>query len=580
MKTKTSHKKEYIKYFVSSSVLIVVLMVLFLSICYSAFNSSGLISDLTSTVRIEANIRVTDVTVESATNSVVGNINYNTTVNNNTYTGKVLTDTTFTNTNSQITYKVEVTNFGNTEMGIANITGLPNNLTYELDSSNYNLGEKICDSVNANQCTLGAKKYIYVTIKYKSGSGTNTSTNLNASFDLNFKEMHKIYYEGNTLGYVIDGGNKTVSLGTTPPTYIKVTGTYTNYSYTNGSATINNATSDIHITEVHKIYIGNVEQQNMVDHNGNITIDLGNNAPSSSSNITITGTYTNSSYTSPNLTINGVTTDIHIIISASSVQFNTKLLSLTDNETPDANGIYTPASGTGCTNKLIYDGTTDNNLRFVGDNPCNYVTFNGETWRIIGVFNNITSDPLVKIINATSAYSTSVKYNNNNKNGSKVWGTNHLYTSMSSTSAATNSMTQSVQWNVGGPNNSTTPAQFYAAEIATKSNSLPIGLINVSDYGFATDNLSSCASVSVGSWAPATCSTNHDWLYFSSDGNTFTITTTQNSNYVYRITTGRVSYTTTVNTNSAARAVVFLKASILYNSGDGSSGTPYTLKES
>ncbi len=39
--------------------------------------------------------------------------------------------------------------------------------------------------------------------------------------------------------------------------------------------------------------------------------------------------------------------------------------------------------------QLIYDGTDDNNLRFIGADPDNYVTFNNETWRIIGVMNNI-----------------------------------------------------------------------------------------------------------------------------------------------------------------------------------------------
>ena len=42
----------------------------------------------------------------------------------------------------------------------------------------------------------------------------------------------------------------------------------------------------------------------------------------------------------------------------------------------------------GCTNTLAYDDF--GNLRFVGANPCNYVTFNGETagWRIIGIIDN------------------------------------------------------------------------------------------------------------------------------------------------------------------------------------------------
>ena len=35
------------------------------------------------------------------------------------------------------------------------------------------------------------------------------------------------------------------------------------------------------------------------------------------------------------------------------------------------------------------DDTSDNNLRFIGAAPENYVWFNDELWRIIGVMNNI-----------------------------------------------------------------------------------------------------------------------------------------------------------------------------------------------
>ncbi len=38
---------------------------------------------------------------------------------------------------------------------------------------------------------------------------------------------------------------------------------------------------------------------------------------------------------------------------------------------------------------LDYDGTSDNNLRYIGANPNNYVSVDGELWRIIGVMNNI-----------------------------------------------------------------------------------------------------------------------------------------------------------------------------------------------
>ena len=64
----------------------------------------------------------------------------------------------------------------------------------------------------------------------------------------------------------------------------------------------------------------------------------------------------------------------------------------------------------GETDELKFDNTIDNNLRYVGANPNNYVRFNNELWRIIGVFNNIdngsgTKETRIKIIrNETIGY--------------------------------------------------------------------------------------------------------------------------------------------------------------------------------
>ena len=44
------------------------------------------------------------------------------------------------------------------------------------------------------------------------------------------------------------------------------------------------------------------------------------------------------------------------------------------------------------TTGLAYDGTIDNNLRYIGANPNNYILFNDELWRIIGVMNNIETE--------------------------------------------------------------------------------------------------------------------------------------------------------------------------------------------
>lgn len=59
------------------------------------------------------------------------------------------------------------------------------------------------------------------------------------------------------------------------------------------------------------------------------------------------------------------------------------------------------------TTNLIKDGTVDDNLRFVGKNPDNYVLFNGQKWRIIGVMNNIegsdgTKDSRIKLLSKES----------------------------------------------------------------------------------------------------------------------------------------------------------------------------------
>ncbi|MBE6158290.1 MAG: hypothetical protein E7159_00470 [Firmicutes bacterium] len=147
--------------------------------------------------------------------------------------------------------------------------------------------------------------------------------------------------------------------------------------------------------------------------------------------------------------------------------------------------------------ELEYDETVDNNLRYVGANPNNYVEFNGELWRIIGVMNNIekedgTTESLVKIrrteslgnyswdttdssinigygINQWGAidgyegadlmrelntdYLGNITVGTDDKwyNGSNNSKTVNMPTSTLNTSAQ--SMIQTVKWNLGSPSN-------------------------------------------------------------------------------------------------------------------------------
>ena len=45
---------------------------------------------------------------------------------------------------------------------------------------------------------------------------------------------------------------------------------------------------------------------------------------------------------------------------------------------------------------LIADNTDDNNLRYTGIDPNNYILFNNELWRIIGVMNNVETSAGIK----------------------------------------------------------------------------------------------------------------------------------------------------------------------------------------
>ena len=73
------------------------------------------------------------------------------------------------------------------------------------------------------------------------------------------------------------------------------------------------------------------------------------------------------------------------------VMATTLLNNLVSGANTSSTDVYTVPNKTSdsCTYTLAYDGTSDNNLRYVGANPCNYVKVDDEYWRIIGVMNNI-----------------------------------------------------------------------------------------------------------------------------------------------------------------------------------------------
>ncbi len=184
--------------------IIVAIFVVLLSIAYSAFGTTLNIGGIAVDVRIEAYIRVTGISVDSYTNAAISSYEeYN--------VSNISMGVNLPNSDSTITYKVDVTNFGNVEMGIFAINNLPSNLEYEL--SGYTLQDKLC---NNNQCSLGIKKEFYITIKYKDGgyNASNTTYALNLDFD--FRSFYTVTYADfpTDPGYpkqVISGGDLTIN---------------------------------------------------------------------------------------------------------------------------------------------------------------------------------------------------------------------------------------------------------------------------------------------------------------------------------------------------------------------------------
>ena len=84
---------------------------------------------------------------------------------------------------------------------------------------------------------------------------------------------------------------------------------------------------------------------------------------------------------------------VNVLANATTVEPTAveKIAALASKADKTSTDVYTVPDKTSdsCTYTLAYDGTSDNNLRYVGANPCNYVEIDNEIWRIIGFMNNI-----------------------------------------------------------------------------------------------------------------------------------------------------------------------------------------------
>ena len=277
------------------------------------------------------------------------------------------------------------------------------------------------------------------------------------------------------------------------------------------------------------------------------------------------------------------------------------LIKLTDNK--DNSGLYTITHPKDSTLQI---GTNEDitEYRYRGANPKNYVTFNNETWRIIGVFP--TDDGTGKIENR-------IKLIKDQSIGNKYWDTSQsnnwarpatLNTELNTTylnslDSTSQSMIGQAKYYLGGKtptsNNgyADTPLQFYSYERKiqnTTSNEFyngtnpnnwvgKLGLMYVSDYGYASSN---CENKKI--WDDSNSSSNDiracnttNWLFKGNSEWTLPQGASISFSAFYVFSGGYVSDLSVSLGQFAARPVLYLISSVQITGGNGTSSSPYTF---
>ena len=196
-------------------------------------------------------------------------------------------------------------------------------------------------------------------------------------------------------------------------------------------------------------------------------------------------------------------------------------------------------------------------------------------YRIIGVF-----DDEVKLIKNTSI--GRYYWSGSSSNQSNIWSNSTLNTSTLNGSYLAgldnnswSSMITTHTWKVGGMSFTygfSTPQTAYNYEVGANSSSTPykakIGLMYVSDYGFAASN--TYWSTNLSSYNSAT---SNNWLYL--DSNEWTISRDSDfSNDAFSVYSGSVRIDYVYSTSDAVRPVFYLSSLVNYVSGSGSSADP------
>ena len=247
---------------------------------------------------------------------------------------------------------------------------------------------------------------------------------------------------------------------------------------------------------------------------------------------------------------------------------------------------YTPGQGTDVIDQIL-DKNPDElytdehgDIRYYGATPNNYVSFNNELWRIIGVI-----DGKLKIIRNESIgnmkWNSTLNNNWNNAslksylNGDYYNGINETYKNMISEETyylggATESNYQTLTAS-GYYNAERDSSQVYSGNPV--STTQYIGIMYPSDYGYAAG--SSCLSTSLFKYN-SSCK-NSDYLFSGVTEWLQAPNGSYSSDASYLLSSGYVHYNVPVTRSFAVRPVLYLNTNVQITGGDGSQSNPFTL---
>lgn len=209
--------------------------------------------------------------------------------------------------------------------------------------------------------------------------------------------------------------------------------------------------------------------------------------------------------------------------------------------------------------------------RFVGKNPDNYVLFNGQKWRIIGLYGNY--------LKIESTFPSGFQYNDSIEQGnnwSSSVGMNYLnnqyYNSLSS--EAKSMIYENAEWNVGKVAIDANASSAYASAQTTKWTG-KVGLLNLYEYLYSVDD-SSCYTAAASRYNTECENYTNNWA--KKFGFAWIMSPSSSISYgVLCLNSNGTVFINGVTSSASSYPVVYLKPEVTITGGTGTSSDPYKL---